>query len=890
MLKINYKLWIFIFLLGILIQSVRYDGKTNYAKDISITIDLAYLNQRLDSANYYYKNNALFLAVNQMNFLKQSSFSNYSDSIKMKIGACYQLINHIYFDIGYISDIKNTIDSMYYYKSSASKYKPIYKAEYYTYLSRYYALEMKFKLSKVAIDSAFYYYETSTEKNLISKYFLYFNYLNVLRNIGDNTINKINNIEGNFNSRETADSLIDFVKKSDMNWYIKSYCLKVRANLYQDYMGGIRNTTNKVNFFIKTLERIKEAECYSIKLNGIIDVPGIHMKLVEGLQYYYVDSIEIAFAKYKNTLNDIDLIVDGKTYPRFAFERLFISHYEVYNILTCDNKEFKEDLIDSLLNNSLKLKKIYIQYLNNYMMNCPEYLAEGYEKSIYHDIAILSEILFYKTGKSNYKTLAWDYSNLSKSFSLYYKLFQNKYPIEFPKLVNYIDSITNVQNCLLDQLFLARKHKLIIDTTAIKNQIKTIDISYDKALEQSSIFIKKFLKAEPLQDIAEIQNKLDNNTAIINYDGTNYNTKRYNIAMVLTNNNLKIVRIPSDSSNHSYYLDENNYYNSTSFFKMTNYYSKIYFEPIKAFIENCDKLTIIPFEKIEYLPFDMLLENPEENNLLSNIQYLGMKYNIRYTSSTNVESMLQLIPDYKSDSMLIISPDYVNSERENQLPFNKMLSKKLSNEYKSITVKTKKELNKSSHESPNYNIMHIAAHEKLDGMLLKDLIYRNMSTLEKFYIFDDTTITENYLGLFNYKANLAVVASCNSGLSYFEVYDGKLDISRMLLKNGVKSVITTPWRLDDKTSAEILSEFYTLIDKGYKKSEALWMAKKHFLKKVSDPDLRNPIYWAGFRLEGCDGEIYRPSLYKRYKLILIFGLGGLLMLIYIAFRALRAFR
>ena len=460
-------------------------------------------------------------------------------------------------------------------------------------------------------------------------------------------------------------------------------------------------------------------------------------------------------------------------------------------------------------------------------------------------------------------------------------------------MVTYIDSITNVQNCLLDQLFLVRNHKLLLDTISIKNQIKSIDICYDRALQETPVIIKKFFNDEPIENIAEIQKKLDDKTAIINYDVPNYNVPMSSLAMVLTKNSLNIVRIPTDTSNLSYYLDESNYYNPNSFFKMTNYYSKIYFDPIKQFVENCDKLTIIPFEKIEYLPFDMLLEKPVENNIYSNVLYLGMKYNIRYISSTNVESMLQLIPNYESDSMLIISPDYVNSERENQLPFNKILSKKLSAKYNSNTIKTKRELNTLKLTSPNYNIMHIAAHEKFDGMLIKDINeikYRKNLTEEKCFVFDDTIINENIFSFFNFKANLAVVSSCNSGLAYWEAFDGRLDISRLFLKNGIKSVVITPWRLDDKSSADILTEFYRLLDKGYKKSEALWMAKKHFLRNVSDPDLKNPIYWAGFRLEGCDDEIYRHSFFIRYKLILIIGIGGLLLLFYITFRTLRAFR
>lgn len=122
-----------------------------------------------------------------------------------------------------------------------------------------------------------------------------------------------------------------------------------------------------------------------------------------------------------------------------------------------------------------------------------------------------------------------------------------------------------------------------------------------------------------------------------------------------------------------------------------------------------------------------------------------------------------------------------------------------------------------------------------------------------------------------------MVASCRAGFSLFDYSDGKIGMIRSLYLSGSNAVITTPWRLDDQSSAQILTNFYKRIESGEKYSEALWNAKKDFLSEAKDPQLYNPIYWAALSYQGVDSKIDQP-LYKKSGLgLLVLLIGGIVI-------------
>lgn len=861
--------------------------KTKLPENTFTEISLSYLNQKIDSANYFYKNNALYLAADQLKFIEKTDFYRYSDSIKFRIGESYQFLSHIYYDMGYIADYKNAIDSMYWYKSKSLKESSEIKSEYFTYLARYYALEMKTYTSKAAIDSALFYFHKTTTSSLQQKYFLIFNYLNILRNTRD-TINQLTLEKGVPDHLKLADQYIKSIEKMDIPWYIKSFCYRVRGNIYQDqFWNYTRNEKKNQKQLQLTLDKINTAENYSKKINGIYDISGLHMNLVRALQYNYIDSFDISNQIIEEITNINKIQIGSKTYFRNIPISLFSNKYKVINIFNKNKHiEVPVDEIKMALEESIDLTKIFKIYVIQYMKNNPVFLSEGYNKNVLHDISVLSECLYFKTKNQQFKNITWIYSNQKKYISLLYKMLNLNYNNDFQKMVKILENNSWKQQCLLDQLYLAREGKLIIDTISIEKEIIQLDNDFESALNESPVMIKKFFLDQPFNSIENIQKNMKSDELILNYDFTGYSLKNSNYVVVVKKNLFEIIRLKDDTSDVKNYLIESNF-SKQNLKKTINYYSAIYVKPIKNYIQNTQKITIIPSHQIEYLSFDMLVETPCVNNNYEDMSFLGLKYNIRYTPGMNIEYLLNNTPDYTIDSLLVISPNYESSLIASNLPFNKKLTDHLKKEFKAKFISKKHDL--SQNEQPTFSIIHIAAHQNLNPKLYNTISVVSNLLDEKYFIFEDSLLYEQDDLLKNYKANLAIVSSCYSGISYIDQFDGKINISKMFLESGVKSVITSTWKLDDYSSATILTEFYRLIAKGYDRSEALWMAKKHFLETNNDPELRNPLYWAGFRFGGKDGkiEIKQIDSDKNWIIFIVIHLSPIIL--YIFFKKRSAF-
>ncbi|MHC5747828.1 MAG: CHAT domain-containing protein [Nostoc sp.] len=74
-----------------------------------------------------------------------------------------------------------------------------------------------------------------------------------------------------------------------------------------------------------------------------------------------------------------------------------------------------------------------------------------------------------------------------------------------------------------------------------------------------------------------------------------------------------------------------------------------------------------------------------------------------------------------------------------------------------------------------------------------------------------------------------------------------LGIAGIAAQGGARSTVATLWRVDDKSTALLMKEFYKELKDGKTKIEALRLAQ---LSLLSNPDYSHPYYWAGFLLIG----------------------------------------
>lgn len=847
-------------------------------------INTSYLQERIDSANYYYRQDALFLAVEELSFVQDFTFKNTNDSIQMLVGEVYQLLNHLYHDIGYVADIKSTVDSMYYYKSLASNNDPQFKVEYLSYFSRYLALEMKFEESNLKIIEAIKILKNIDRSDRISLNYFYFNYINAGRNhykvllkdhpffgkASDDT-----NFGRGYKNIEICDSLIATLVSENEKWYNMLFYYRIRTNLYQDLnMNFYRYKKPNADINQAFNDVFDESVLAMKSINTIPGVTEYQMQAVKGLQDTYFQRNCSALPYFTEALKGMTMNINNKVYFKSVFTPLMILRWYSNQFVGCKD-ECSIIQMDSVLQLNLEAERTYNQYLIRYLKSDPEYISTGYEKSPFKAIIVISYHLYQKTKDDKYLDIYWHYSNKLRYASLYYKLVRNHDSTAIDNIQSKMDSLNYLENIFLDQLFLARKGIAEYDTLRIKNEIQENDVSYHLLMEQSSDLIKVLFGNKPLMSLRDYSHTLKENEALLFYTNHAFVYKDTNYVIVIKKNNYNIVSLGKDTldSRTLSYLNEDNYSTAKKFQNISYYLSNTYFKPVTPYLKGIEKINIIPSYKIDYLPFDMLIEDSLAFPKFKDFKYYGLKYNFRYNPNVYIESFIEARNQVKSDAILVFAPNYKNKDLSKLLPFNNRLSGSLINDKKSVAIRENKDLKRLNFKNQHFSFVHIAAHGVVN-FDYSDVRNRYNNTRAYNLYLNDTSLTKDFFYRTNLSTKLSVVASCRAGFSFYDDNDGKIGMIRTLLLTGSNAIITTPWRLDDQSSSIILNDFYNRLEDGDTFSDALWNAKKNFLANADDPQLFNPLYWAALTYHGVDSEIDTSNTSKTLVLVIIIILAG----------------
>lgn len=108
------------------------------------------------------------------------------------------------------------------------------------------------------------------------------------------------------------------------------------------------------------------------------------------------------------------------------------------------------------------------------------------------------------------------------------------------------------------------------------------------------------------------------------------------------------------------------------------------------------------------------------------------------------------------------------------------------------------------------------------------------------------------------KAQLAVIAACESGNGKVEPGEGVRSLGSSFAYAGCPSLVASLWNIDEKASAQIMSGFFKHLEHGMPKHEALRRAKLEFLA-TAQGELALPYYWAGLVLSGDVRPVQGPE-------------------------------
>ena len=276
------------------------------------------------------------------------------------------------------------------------------------------------------------------------------------------------------------------------------------------------------------------------------------------------------------------------------------------------------------------------------------------------------------------------------------------------------------------------------------------------------------------------------------------------------------------------------------------------------------RLIIVPDGLLALLPFEVLLtkEITTEVGIFKTLPYLAIQHPISYTPSLTL--LYQQQEKYKhvyADQVLGLA---YSSPGENTDAANVRFGSKAQNfsdlkgSFEEVSFikqlingnyRTGNKANKNwfLQHAERYGIIHLAVHGTTTREIPR-LIFRSENTLSQ----QSTNLHELYLHeIYNLhlQANLTVLSACETGKGFIADGEGILSLARGFTYAGSHSILMSLWKANDKSSAQIMKNYYQQLAEGKNKDAALFLARKSYLMECG-PYEAHPAYWAAFILQG----------------------------------------
>jgi CHAT domain-containing protein len=364
------------------------------------------------------------------------------------------------------------------------------------------------------------------------------------------------------------------------------------------------------------------------------------------------------------------------------------------------------------------------------------------------------------------------------------------------------------------------------------------------------------------KSLDQIDQQIPTNTTVVRYTFVNNNL----YAVILTKDGNQLYQLNNDQvSEHILSLqDEKNFFKNN--FKVINTLYNSLWKPFENAIKT-ERVIIIPDRDLFNLSFEMLTPKLiSSNNELASESLLS-KYLISYNYSLFLieknsqplgfkENFIAFVPEFnnqmKQDYQIKIK-DTIDIDKAYLTllpqPFTKDLARNSSRLFKGTSFLNEKStehiFKKSARE---HKIIHIGTHAESNNLSpeLSRLVFAKST--------DSTRLEDDYLYTYeiynlNLASNLAILTACETGKPTYQAGEGMISLAHAFNYAGSESILTSLWKVDEQSSAEIIDLFYKNIKKGLTKDKALQQAKLDYLKNAQGRTL-NPQYWAGLVLIG----------------------------------------
>ncbi len=415
--------------------------------------------------------------------------------------------------------------------------------------------------------------------------------------------------------------------------------------------------------------------------------------------------------------------------------------------------------------------------------------------------------------------------------------------------------------------------------------------SYLEMLKKEHPKYYKLRFASISNSLKNIAQQLPNNTTAVRYmfvDNTLY-------AAVISRQSTRLFKLKQDNvvSNIIKLQDENNLFEN-HYKTLNDLYTNLW-KPFENDIKT-SKVIIIPDRELFNLNFEMLTPQLVSSYKELATQSLLSKHIISYNYSLFLIGKGSKTVGYK-DNFVAFVPEFNDEMKKDYKvavsdsldldisyltllpqPFTKMLAKNSTRLFggKSF-LNGKSTVQIFKNRAKEHKIIHIGTHAESNN------ISPELSRLVFAKSLKDNGNDDNYLYTYeiyntNLSSNLAILTACETGKPAYQPGEGMISLAHAFNYAGSESILTSLWKIDEQSSAKIVSLFYENIKKGWSKDKALQQAKLQYIATAQGRTL-HPQYWAGLVLIGDTSPVdIKASSSLTYWLI---GLAILFMSLFI---------
>ena len=304
-------------------------------------------------------------------------------------------------------------------------------------------------------------------------------------------------------------------------------------------------------------------------------------------------------------------------------------------------------------------------------------------------------------------------------------------------------------------------------------------------------------------------------------------------------------------------------------------------EPFKDYIQDKDKLIIVPHGPLLSMPFEILVDKIPEDNSFNNNNWLIKKHNVIYypsISSFHAMKSLKKI-ELKNYFAGFGDPKLSQTNKEivlkEQIDVNKIFLRggiadvnkirqfaelpKTADELKSISKYFDKndiylgnnfnEKNIKSLNLKKYSVLSFATH----GIVANELSSINEPGLittppSKGTIDNDGVLSSLEIKNLELNAELVILSACNTAAGDgSSTAEGLSGLTSSFFYAGARSLLVSHWYVEDESTVDLMKSTFDNLTSDLSLSESLRSSKIAMMKKESTS---HPIFWAPFILIG----------------------------------------